>query len=168
MQTMRYVRYIVCLLILLKITISCGITPLATYSTEYIRISQFAVSKTNLTSGDSFEVSWKVSYNNANEFYRAYLYVSPTRNIQEIDYYRYEIGYEFCGNSTIYACNENGKFICIYKGRNIVNELEFECDGSREVIPITDNKGYMILRVCIYDSDMNLICDSEVVSITFN
>ncbi len=130
---------------------------------SHVSLEFLGVSKSSVNAGESFTVSWQVSFSSITNSYfvMAYLNTSPELPASEGDY----MFYRNCGSS-IYGCGSTGSISCDYR-INSYGDAVVSCGRSNYRVPFL-GKGYLILKACVYGNSMQKICDVKSVPITLN
>ena len=130
-------------------------------SSIYVRVEEVSVDKSSISVGDSFTISWRVSYGGTMYWVKGY--ISDSESVPA-SAGNYNIFYKNCGSGSLYSCNETGSVTCTY-----VNNLDgvpvIDCGVYTRSIPITGN-GFVVLQACTLNTDLSEICDTKATPLT--
>ncbi|WP_457599938.1 hypothetical protein [Hydrogenivirga sp.] len=123
------------------------------------------VSSGMLSLGDSFTVSWEVSFSSPSGIYTLEAYLSPTPNVPTPKA-NYRLFTKNRGNSPLYSCQAKGSNTCSYVSK-LSGAPVFDCGLLQKSVPFTGS-GYLVLRACIYNEKLEYVCDKKSVPVTVN
>ncbi len=152
----------------LAVILSCGFGPQVSGpgQSSYVSIDYLNISTDTFSLGTSFTVDWKVSYSSPSGIYSVEAYLSPTQDVPS-NYSDYELFRHNCGSGPLYPCDSKGSVKCTYFDKQTTGEPIFECDSHGGTIYFT-GPGYFIFKACIYNEDLDYVCDKKVIPVTVN
>lgn len=137
-----------------------------------INITSFNISPTTISNGTTFDVTWSVNYSSPSDLYWLEFHMNsqnsiPSNNTEDTKHF-----YRNCSSGNpVYDCKQSGTIRCqvntdnagkLYTSCNILNSTDSPTPHN---IIFTGN-GYAILKACIYNANMQEVCDQRSVQIT--
>ncbi len=152
----------------LVMVLACGFSPQVSkpVQSSYVSIDYVNISTDTLSLGTSFTVDWKVSYSSPSGIYSVEAYLSPTQELPS-NYSDYELFRHNCGSGPLYPCDNKGSVKCTYSDNRTTGEPIFECSSYRSTIYFIGS-GYFIFKACIYNENLDYVCDKRVIPVTLN
>ncbi len=159
-------RRMLALAFLSGLVLSCGGGSVGGGGGSSVKINSVSISPQTLNPGTNFTVNWSVSYSSMSGSYSAEGYLNATQSVPSLS--NYQLFHKNCGGS-IYSCGSSGSVTCTYTKRDqITNEAVFDCGGIGTARVDLSGPAYFIFRACIYDENMNYVCDKKVIQVTVN
>ena len=128
-------------------------------SASFVNVRSFSADVNSVSSpGDRINFDFSVDYSSPSAGYIAELYYndSTTMPSPRINFKISELN---CGSGSIFPCGTTGQFRCTYDGNISSSSPVITCEG-RKVTLNFNGRVYFIFRACIYDNNLNLVCDT--------
>lgn len=138
----------------------------------FINITSFNMSTPTISNGTTFDATWSVNYSSPSDLYWLEFHMNSQNSIPQNNSALTKHLYRNCSSSNpVFDCKQNGTIRCQvntdYTGKlyTICNILNSTVSPTTHNIIFTGN-GYAILKACIYNANMQEVCDQKSVQIT--
>ncbi len=126
-------------------------------SGSFVNVQSFSADVRSVSSpGERINFNFRVDYASPSGGYIAELYYNDS-NTMPSPRTNFKITELNCGTGSIFPCGTTGRFECTYDG-NTSGNPEMTCGGRKANLNFS-GKVYFIFRACIYDNNLNLVCD---------
>lgn len=129
-------------------------------SGSFVNVQSFSADKASVsTPGDRVNFEFRVDFASPSATYIAELYYNNSQNMPS-PMGDFQITSLNCGSGSIYSCGTTGKFECTYDVDDGGGNPVIVCEGQRKILQF-NGRVYFIIRACIYNENLDLVCDTD-------
>ena len=127
---------------------------------SFVTVTYFSADKNSVSvAGENFNFSFSVDYSSPSGIYIAELYYNNTPTMPSPEANFKITGLNCAKGGSVYPCGSNGQFNCTYDG--YINSYPVvTCEGDSKAL-IHNGDVYFIIRACIYNERLQLVCDTD-------